>query len=485
MLLKKNLVSVLIILLLLVACQAEELSDKSIEENTDHNSEEEKVSPTDTSSEKDDSNIADEEEMENFSEEDSDPLKNLIKRAPEEPATLDEIIAYPVGPLAGNGRITGEAPLMPVHEMADYVMEQLPALSEEASEEELDQWFKAYRSLFAEDYPDPNQILTEIQVDQSDLPQIGDQSISFKDQFNVLVILDVSKSMINEIDGEPMIDIAKSSIHDFVTQLPEEANVGLRVYGHEGENTAEMKAQSCQASELVYSLQPLDQSAFGNVLDSFQPAGWTPIALSLEQAKQDFKGFSSETNNNLVYVVSDGVETCDGDPVQVAKELVDSNIEPIINVIGLNVDAEGEQELQTLAEAGEGSYTAVGNEDELKRVFEEAKELLLQWKKWKSSAEVGAYQDRGDVRGKVLELRSEWRYLASDEKNIMERVLMQLEDDYLGGNYSYLFGNINALSSVIGDYGDEAQRYLEEKLENNYEEAIDEIYEQYNDNVVN
>ncbi|SES21546.1 Ca-activated chloride channel family protein [Gracilibacillus ureilyticus] len=435
-----------------------------------------------TLSEESDETINSEESNENSNKSNT----TLLEKAPELPTNLQDVADYPAGPLAGNGRIRGEAPLMPIPEMADYVMEQLPPISEEASEEELDQWFKAYRSLFAEDYPDPDELITEIQVDQSDLPKMGDKQISFKDQFNVLVILDVSKSMVNEINGEPMMDIAKRSIEDFVGQLPEEANVGLRVYGHEGENTAEMRAQSCQSSELVYPLQPLDQSAFGDVLDSFQPTGWTPIALSLKQAKQDFEDYPSETNNNLVYVVSDGAETCDGDPVEVAKELVDSNIEPIINVIGFNMDEEDEQELQKLAEAGEGVYTSVGDEEELKRVFEEAKELLLEWKKWKSSAEVGASGDMRDVRSNVLDLRGEWRYLASDERNIMQKVLMQLSDgDFLGGNYSYLFDSVNTLWSDIEDYGDEAQGYLEEKLENKYEEAINDINDQYNDNVVN
>ncbi|SES21405.1 Ca-activated chloride channel family protein [Gracilibacillus ureilyticus] len=455
----------------LVACED---GDKNMESN--HNATNENMSE-----ENDETNDLKES---NKNANQSEPT--LLETAPELPTNIQEIADYPVGPLAGNGRITGEAPLMPVHEMADYVMEQLPALSEEASEEELDQWFKAYRSLFAEDYPDPNQLITEIQVDQSNLPQIGDKQISFKDHFNVLVILDVSKSMVNEINGEPMIDIAKGSIEDFIGQLPEGANVGLRVYGHDGENTTEMRALSCQASELVYPLQPLDQSAFGDVLDSFHPAGWTPIALSLEQAKQDFEDYPSETNNNLVYVVSDGAETCDGDPVEIAKELVDSNIEPIINVIGFNVDGEGEQELQALAEAGEGVYTAVGDEEELNRVFEEAEELLLQWKEWKSSAEIGATWDKRDFTTAANVLKRDWEKYVNDETSVMRDVLFELQaEEYLGGNFHYLLDMRGNLWHEFTDYSDDIESYLVEKIENNYDEAIDDINDQYNDNVEN
>src|SRR5699024_2463307 len=52
----------------------------------------------------------------------------------------------------------------------------------------------------------------------------------------------------------------------------------------------------------------------------------------------DFKDYPADEYTNLVYVVSDGIETCDGNPVEVAESLSDSEIHPIVNVIGFGVD---------------------------------------------------------------------------------------------------------------------------------------------------
>ncbi|KAB8138990.1 hypothetical protein F9U64_02495 [Gracilibacillus oryzae] len=157
MLHRKNLLYILLIFFLLAACQEEEPSDESIEESTNQNSVNEKTVSTISDSEN--ANLVDEEDND-LEEEDIDPLADLLERAPEEPANLEEIIAYPVGPLAGNGARTGIEPVMREEEMAEYVMEVLPLIKEEQQDEAyFDQWWRAFRYLFAEEYPDPRQII--------------------------------------------------------------------------------------------------------------------------------------------------------------------------------------------------------------------------------------------------------------------------------------------------------------------------------------
>jgi len=43
----------------------------------------------------------------------------------------------------------------------------------------------------------------------------------------------------------------------------------------------------------------------------------------------------AENAKNVVYVVSDGIETCGGDPVKAAEELHTSNIKAVVNISGL------------------------------------------------------------------------------------------------------------------------------------------------------
>src|SRR5690625_1504956 len=129
--------------------------------------------------------------------------------------------------------------------------------------------------------------MTQMSFDHFGNPGLDDERFHFKDQINILIILDVSGSMANTINGKAMMDIAKDSINGFVSDIPEGANVGLRVYGHEGKPTGKTKEESCQSSDLVHDIQPLDKQEIANVIEPFQPTGWTPIGLSLEEAKDD------------------------------------------------------------------------------------------------------------------------------------------------------------------------------------------------------
>ncbi len=94
------------------------------------------------------------------------------------------------------------------------------------------------------------------------------------------------------------------------------------------------------------------KKTFNQALDSFSPAGWTPLASAIQIAKEDLSKQTGENVENIIYVVSDGVETCDGDPVKVAKDLNESDIEAIVNIIGFDVDDEGQQQLKKSCGSG-------------------------------------------------------------------------------------------------------------------------------------
>jgi hypothetical protein len=117
---------------------------------------------------------------------------------------------------------------------------------------------------------------------------------------------------------------------------------------------------------------------FSRTINTFQPTGWTPIAASLEEAEEDFSSYSSEGQTNLIYIVSDGIETCDGDPVAAAQEINSSNIQAIVNVIGFDVDAQAKAQLQAVAQAGGGQYVEARSAEELTKAFE----MTVDWDEW-------------------------------------------------------------------------------------------------------
>lgn len=67
-------------------------------------------------------------------------------------------------------------------------------------------------------------------------------------------------------------------------------------------------------------------------------------------------------NPNIVYVVSDGIETCDDDPIKATEELKNSSIAPIVHVIGFDLSSKDPKQLEEIAKAAGGTYTNVKNQ---------------------------------------------------------------------------------------------------------------------------
>lgn len=208
-----------------------------------------------------------------------------------------------------------------------------------------------------------------------ELPEGEDEiEIAKKQQTNVVILMDASGSMKAEIGGESRMTLAKQAIEDFTGQLPDDVNVSLFAYGHKGAGTEADKQLSCSSIEELYPLGAYNADSFAKAMDSFQASGWTPLAGAMEKAHDYLSSYDQEQYRNIVYIVSDGVETCDGNPVAAAKLLHDSEIEAKVNIIGFDVDDEGQNQLKTVAEAGGGEYATVRNPSEFEGV------LIKKWK---------------------------------------------------------------------------------------------------------
>src|SRR4051794_36250019 len=138
---------------------------------------------------------------------------------------------------------------------------------------------------------------------------------------NLELILDSSGSMAEVLpDGQTRIDAAKQALNEVIDSLPERegVNVGFRVYGHKGNNTESGKNESCQSTELKVPMEGVDKDALRTQVQSYQPVGWTPIALSLREAGGDFPP-AAENVVNATLLVTDGLETCGGNPCTASR----------------------------------------------------------------------------------------------------------------------------------------------------------------------
>ncbi len=145
----------------------------------------------------------------------------------------------------------------------------------------------------------------------------------------VELILDASGSMLQRLGGKRRIDIAKAVLSQAIDSLPEKTTVALRVFGHRTPNACE--------THLVSPPAPLNKDNIKRHIAAITAKNLarTPIADSLAQVVTDLKGVRGK---KAVVLVTDGEETCDGDPAKVLRALQDQGFALRLNIVGFAID---------------------------------------------------------------------------------------------------------------------------------------------------
>ena len=167
-----------------------------------------------------------------------------------------------------------------------------------------------------------------------------------------VIILDCSASMGERTkEGPTKMAVAKQVVKDLIRKVPDGLNLAFIIYGHD-------KAMKCEAVSVVRPMSPLDTAAskaeLSQTIDQLQPVGATPIALALRVAGEELA--RNQAPSGLV-LISDGKETCNGNPAAEAAALVrNSKVSFGVNVIGFDVTDDERAALEEIARAGQGKY---------------------------------------------------------------------------------------------------------------------------------
>ncbi|QNN54152.1 VWA domain-containing protein [Nocardioides mesophilus] len=165
----------------------------------------------------------------------------------------------------------------------------------------------------------------------------------------MVLVLDASGSMKEPAgDGRTRFAAAVTALKEVVRALPADLDVGLRVYGSKISDGP----GSCKDSELVVPVGPKDAGALNKALDRAKPLGNTPIAFSLQEAAEDLPAEGSRS----IVLVSDGEESCGGDPCRVARDLSQQGLDLHVDVVGFQVDQAARNQLTCIAQAGRGTF---------------------------------------------------------------------------------------------------------------------------------
>ncbi|MEO6303490.1 MAG: VWA domain-containing protein, partial [Bacteroidia bacterium] len=148
----------------------------------------------------------------------------------------------------------------------------------------------------------------------------------------ILFIFDASKSMIAKHENTTRMDGAKNLFFKFIDSLSKDKSLqfALRMYGH----TVKYPPGDCKDSKLIVPFGPNNLALIKEKVKAASPTGITPIEHSMTEAANDF---IDNKTNNVVILITDGIEECGGDPCSARQKLMEKGIifKPFIIGIGL------------------------------------------------------------------------------------------------------------------------------------------------------
>ncbi len=143
----------------------------------------------------------------------------------------------------------------------------------------------------------------------------------------VEIILDASGSMLQRIGSQRRIDMAKQTLTKLTsTTMAAGTPFALRVLGRE--------VDSCQ-TDLEIALAPLNAAAVAGKIAKLESKNnaRTPLGASLDKVPEDLR---AATGERLVILLTDGDETCGGDPAAAIEKLVKAGVR--VNIVGFAID---------------------------------------------------------------------------------------------------------------------------------------------------
>jgi hypothetical protein len=211
---------------------------------------------------------------------------------------------------------------------------------------------------------------------------------------NVEIIMDASNSMTGLIGKETKMTVARRVLTQIINGLPDTMNVGFRVYGHRYPTDAYQ--QACQDTELLLPIGPVQKAKLVEMVNKIQTKGRTPLVLSVLQAIKDFEKLA----NGSIVLVTDGIESCNGDIKSIAPAIKKSGLEMKVHIVGFDIkEKEARQELESIAKATEGMYLDAKDAKGLLSALEQA--LKIEYLVLDEKGEIKA---RGLVGGEAVKI---------------------------------------------------------------------------------
>jgi Ca-activated chloride channel family protein len=177
----------------------------------------------------------------------------------------------------------------------------------------------------------------------------------------ILFVLDGSQSMLSSWESGTKMQVAQKLLVDLVDSLQKvpHLEMALRVYGHQ----KPVPPQDCNDTKLEVPFSKRNGNDIKNKINRIRPKGTTPIAHSLELSAGDFPKCAD--CRNIIILITDGIESCDGDPCAVSLRLQQSGIVLKPFVIGVGIDKDFKEAFECI-----GRYYDAADENRFKEILD-------------------------------------------------------------------------------------------------------------------
>ncbi len=170
-----------------------------------------------------------------------------------------------------------------------------------------------------------------------------------------IIVLDASGSMWGQIHGKPKLEIAREALAEVLKTIPADTELGLIAYGHRDKG-------SCDDIETIVAPATGTAQAISDAAAKMQFLGKTPLTEAVRRAAAELH---STEEKATVVLITDGIETCQGDPCALAQELESSGVDFTAHVVGFGLTKEEGKQVACLAEDTGGQYITADDLDSL------------------------------------------------------------------------------------------------------------------------
>lgn len=188
---------------------------------------------------------------------------------------------------------------------------------------------------------------------------------------DAMIVFDASGSMAGNLGQgfmtqKPRIHEVQKALARVLPNVTQFRKVGLITYG----------PGPYRQCNVQLDLRPIANAAepIMTAVTGLNPAGKTPLTEAVEQAA---KVLEHRSKPGVVVLLTDGEETCDGDPCTLGKTLVNTSSNLTVHVIGFQMKnfswtgVSSVLDVKCLAQETGGLYISAENEEDLVKAFQQ------------------------------------------------------------------------------------------------------------------